>query len=60
MQVLAQETDQRGAQLLAMHLKSLDPRAVPARQRLEAKLGDKLARKLVFALAPHGSDREAA
>jgi hypothetical protein len=60
MHVLAQETTQRGTQLLAAHLRSLDPRAVPARQRLDRKLGDKLARKLVFALAPHGSDREAA
>jgi hypothetical protein len=60
MQVVAQETNQRGAELLVAHLKSLDPRAVPARQRLERKLGDKLAHKLVFALAPHGSDREAA
>jgi hypothetical protein len=60
MQVLVPETTQRGAQLLTAHLRSLDPRAVPARQRLEAKLGAKLARKLVFALAPRGSDREAA
>ena len=60
MHVLAQETNQRGAQLLAAHLQSFDPKAVPARERLEAKLGDRLARKLVFALAPHGSDKRAA
>ena len=60
MPVLAQETNQRGAELLVAHLKSFDPRAVPARQRLERKLGEKLAHKLVFALAPHGSGREAA
>ena len=59
MNVLAQERTQRGARLLAAHLESLDPQAVQARERLEEKLG-KLARKLVFALAPHGSGRRAA
>ena len=59
MDVLAQETA-RGARLLVAHLQSLDPRAVPARERLEEQLGDKLARKLVFALAPHSSSRRAA
>jgi hypothetical protein len=60
MNVLAQETTHRGARLLVAHLQSLDPKAVPARERLDEQLGDKLARKLVFALAPHGSDRRAA
>jgi hypothetical protein len=60
MNVLAQETAHRGARLLAAHLQSLDPRAVPARERLEVQLGDELARKLVFALAPHKSGRRAA
>jgi hypothetical protein len=60
MNVLAQETTHRGSRLLAAHLQSLDPKAVPARERLDALLGEKLARKLVFALAPHGSDRRAA
>jgi hypothetical protein len=60
MNALAQETNQRGARLLAAHLRSLDPKAVSARERLDAKLGDELARKLVFALARHGSDRRAA
>jgi hypothetical protein len=60
MNVLAQERTQRGARLLAAHLESLDPQAVQARARLEEKLGNKLARKLVFALAPHGSGRRAA
>jgi hypothetical protein len=60
MNVLAQETTRRGARLLVAHLQSLDPKAVPARERLDEQLGDKLARKLVFALAPHGSGRRAA
>jgi hypothetical protein len=60
MNVLAQETTRRGARLLFAHLESLDPRAVTARERLEVKLGDKLARKLVFALAPHKPGRRAA
>jgi hypothetical protein len=59
MNVLAQRTTHRGARLLVAHLHSLDPRAVPARQRLDAELGDELARKLVFALVPHGSRRAA-
>jgi hypothetical protein len=60
MNVLAQKTTQRGARLLVAHLESLDPQAIQARERLDVRLGDKLARKLVFALAPHGSDRRAA
>jgi hypothetical protein len=60
MNVLIQETTQRGARLLAAHLESLDPRAVQARERLEERLGHELAHKLVFALAPHSSDRRAA
>jgi hypothetical protein len=60
MNVLAQETTHRGVRLLAAHLESLDPRAVPARERLEEQLGNELARKLVFALAPQGSGRRAA
>ncbi len=35
MNVFAQETTRRGEQLLVAHLRSLDPRAVPARERLE-------------------------
>ena len=42
------------------HLESLDPRAAPARERLEEQLGHELARKLVFALAPHRPGRRAA
>jgi hypothetical protein len=60
MNVLAQETTQRGARLLAAHLESLDPQAVPARERLGVKLGDELTRKLVFALSSHKSGRRAA
>ena len=61
MNIVAQETTHRGARLLAAHLESLDPRAVPARERLEEQLGNELAHKLVFALAPPpGTDRRAA
>ena len=61
MNVLVQETNRRGARLLVAHLESLDPEAVQARERLDASLGDELARKLVFALAPpRGSTRRAA
>ena len=60
MNVLAQETKQRGARLLVAHLESLDPQAVQARERLDERLGNELARKLVFALAPHGSGRRRA
>ncbi len=60
MNVVAQETAHRGARLLVAHLESLDPQAVPARQRLEVKLGNELARKLVFALAPPKTGRRAA
>ena len=49
-----------GGRLLLAHLESLDPQAVQARERLEERLGHELAHKLVFALAPHGSDRRAA
>jgi hypothetical protein len=60
MNVLTQETTQRGARLLVAHLESLDPRSLQARERLELQLGNELARKLVFALAPHSSGRRAA
>ena len=60
MDVVAQERIHTRAGLLAAHLESLDPEAVQARERLDAQLGRELARKLVFALAPHGSERRAA
>jgi len=60
MNVLAEETTHRGERLLSAHLESLDPHAVPARDRLEERLGHELARKLVFALAPHRPGRRAA
>ena len=60
MNVLAQKTTRRGARLLVAHLESLDPHAIPARERLEIRLGRELARKLVFALAPHRPGRRAA
>jgi hypothetical protein len=47
-------------QLLKAHLESLDPDAVPARERLEVEIGSELARKLLFALAPGRTGRRAA
>ena len=52
MKILSQATAHRGVRLLERHLESLDPEAIPARERLEEELGPELARKLVFALAP--------
>jgi hypothetical protein len=52
MEGLPQASARRGARLLAQHLESLNPEAVPARERLEEQLGSEFARKLVFALAP--------
>jgi|KBSMisStaDraftv2_1062788.scaffolds.fasta_scaffold2855451_1 hypothetical protein len=61
MNVLAQKTTRRGAQLLLAHLESLDPRALQARDRLDVLLGNELAHRLVFALGgPRGTDRRAA
>jgi hypothetical protein len=60
MEVLAPHRTHRGSHLLATHLESLDPEAVVARDRLEMRLGRELARKLVFALAPHRPGRRAA
>jgi hypothetical protein len=42
------------------HLDSFNPESVPARERLEERLGDELARKLVFALSAHRPGRRAA
>jgi hypothetical protein len=53
-------TKERGVQLLVTHLESLDPEAVPARERLEAEIGNELARMLVFALAAQPPGRRAA
>ena len=52
MDLLAQPTTERGVRLLAAHIDSLDPEAVPARERLELQLGSELTHKLLFALAP--------
>jgi hypothetical protein len=60
MNLMRQATTQRGVRLLTAHLESLDPEAVPARERLEEQLGHELARKLVFALAAHPRGRRAA
>jgi hypothetical protein len=59
MNVVPQATAHRGVRLLEQHLASLDPDAVPARERLEEELGPELARKLVFALAPRRPARAA-
>lgn len=48
----------RGLALLVAHCASFDPDSLTARQRLDVALGPELARKLVFALAGGGSDRE--
>ena len=49
----------RGNELLLAHLASLDEPAVlpPARERLEAELGEDLARKLVSALCAGAPQR---
>jgi hypothetical protein len=60
MTVLAQTRTQRGVRLLVAHLESLDPEAVPARERLEVEIGSELIRKLLFALAPSRTGRRAA
>jgi hypothetical protein len=60
MNLMAQKTNRRGTRLLVAHLESLDPHALPAQERLELQLGHELARKLVFALAPHRPGRRAA
>lgn len=39
-------------ELLAAHLRSLEPEVLGARERLEALLGSELTQKLLFALAP--------
>jgi hypothetical protein len=52
MERLAQPTTERSVRLLAAHIDSLDPKAVPARERLELQLGTDLTHKLLFALAP--------
>jgi hypothetical protein len=41
----------KGSQLLEAHIRSFDPGELSARERLEAAMGESLARKLVFALA---------
>jgi hypothetical protein len=56
---MPQATAHRGARLLAQHLESLSPEAIPARERLEAQLGSELTRKLVFALASRRPARAA-
>jgi hypothetical protein len=45
----------RGLALLEAHVRSLDPTALTAAERLYAKVGRDLGRKLVFALAPGGA-----
>jgi hypothetical protein len=50
----------RGVTLVAAHCSALDPDAPTARERLDAALGDELARRLVFALAGGASGRRRA
>lgn len=50
----------RGARLLAIHLRCLDPEVIHARERLDVALGAELARKLVFALGGNPLQRRAA
>ena len=50
---------ERGPRLLAAHLRSLDPSAATARERVEEALGSDLARTLVCALAPGRHHRRA-
>jgi anti-sigma factor RsiW len=57
---MLETTRDAGERLLSAHLESLDPEAVPARERLEAQLGSELARKLVFALSIRRPARRAA
>jgi hypothetical protein len=44
----------RGSRLLEAHVRSLDPTALTATERLYAKIGRDLGRKLVFALVQGG------
>jgi hypothetical protein len=60
MNTVPQGVTNRGVELLAAHLDSLDPEAVTARDRLDGQLGPELARKLVFALAARTSERRVA
>jgi hypothetical protein len=60
MELLAPHRNERGRQLLASHLESLDPQAASARDRLELQLGRELTQRLVCALAPHRPGRRAA
>lgn len=43
---------EKGAQLLEAHIRSLDPGAPTARERLVDAIGEPLTRKLLFALRP--------
>jgi hypothetical protein len=60
METVSQGVGNRGVELLAAHLESLDPEALKARERLDVELGTELARKLVFALASRPQARRAA
>jgi hypothetical protein len=46
----------RGPRLIEAHVRSLDPNALTATERLYAKVGRDLGKKLVFALV-QGGDR---
>ena len=48
------QSSSRGPGLLAAHIRSLDSNALTATERLYAKVGRDLGRKLVFALVQAG------
>jgi hypothetical protein len=48
------QSSSRGPGLLAAHVRSLDPNTLTATERLYAKVGRELGRKLVFALVRGG------
>jgi hypothetical protein len=48
----------RGLQLLEAHLRSFDPDAPTARERLEAALGDEFARELLLRLVDVSLDED--
>ena len=51
------DDDARGSTLLLAHLRAFDLETTPAPERLKAALDHGLARKLIFALAPHRPGR---
>lgn len=50
----------RGLQLLEAHIRSFDPGAPTARERLEAALGEPFTRQLLSVLLPAAEERSSA